>query len=130
MKHFESTAFSVTIHDDLLKEFLVKKDHELQASDVRQSLALSAEHMPGAKFYVLFEVEDGGRISHDARRVGASDEYFSYTHALALCSNTLLMTITGNFFLKINRPKVPTRYFENRERALEWLRSLMQNSAN
>jgi hypothetical protein len=126
MEHYESENFSVTIHDDLLKEFVVKKDRELQADDVKASLNFSAQVSPGAKFFVLFEVQDGGRISHEARTVGASAEYHGHTAALALCSSALPMAITGNFFLKINRPKVPTRYFEERAGALEWLRGMMQ----
>jgi hypothetical protein len=125
MKEFDTEAFRMVLHDDLLKEFIVKKDHELRESDVRMSLRLTEQHYPGVKFFVLLEAEAGAAVSHDARRLAASPEYSRHTAALALHSSNVLMAIAGNLFLKINRPKVPTRFFEDREKAIGWLRVMM-----
>jgi len=54
--------------------------------------------------------------------MAASIAYSEYTRALALCSDKLYLRIMGNLFLKVNRPIVPTRFFEKREDALQWLR--------
>lgn len=72
---------------------------------------------------MLFETDGNFDASADARRAGASEEYSRHVAALALYSNRLHETIMGNLFLKINRPRVPTRFFDNREKALAWLRS-------
>jgi hypothetical protein len=122
MKQFETDAFKMTIHDDLIKEVKVKKNIELQPADVWQSRDLSISYKAGVKFFVIIEGEEGAKISPDARRAAASDEYTKSTAALALCSNKIYEAISGNLFLKINRPKVPTRFFDNRDKALDWLR--------
>lgn len=129
MKTFETHAFLMKIHDDLLIEFKVKKNINLQASDVWESRDLSVNHIPGKKFYVLFEGEDDAEISGDARRAGASDEYTKHVSALALYSNKSYERIIGSLFLKINKPKVPTKFFDNREEAIAWLR-ILQKSAH
>lgn len=129
MKTFETKAFLMTIHDDLLIEFKVKKNIILQASDVWESRDLSVNYIPGKKFYVLFEGEEDAEISGDARRAGASEEYTRHVAALALYSSKLHEKIIGSLFLKINKPKLPTKFFDNREDAIDWLKNLRDNSS-
>ncbi len=124
MKQFETGAFSMTIYDDLLIEFRVKKNVKLEEKDIWESRDMSVLAYPGKKFFVLFEAEENFDVSTDARRAGASEEYARHVAALAMYSNRLYETIMGNLFLRISKPKVPTRFFDNRDKALTWLRSL------
>jgi hypothetical protein len=126
MRTFETKAFLMKIHDDLLIEFTVKKNANLQASDVWESRDLSVEYIPGKKFFVLFEGDEDASVSGEARRAGASKEYTGHVAALALYSNKSYERIIGSLFLKINKPLVPTEFFDDREKALAWLR-IMQN---
>lgn len=124
MKQFETDAFLMTIHDDLFIEFLVKKNRTFQEKDVWESRDLSVSYMPNKKFTVLMEAEENFEVSGDARRAGASLEYSKHVAALALCSNKLHETIIGNLFLKINKPIVPTKFFDDRNKAILWLKSV------
>ncbi len=124
MKQFETDTFLMTIHDDLLIEFMVKKNMTLQEKDVWESRSLSVNYMPNKKFHVLMEAEENFDASGDARRAGASQEYSKHVAALALCSNKLHETIIGNLFLKINKPIVPTKFFDDRTKALQWLKNV------
>lgn len=122
MKTFETKAFLMTIHDDLLIEFKVKANVNLQASDVWESRDLSVNHIPHKKFFVLFEGDEDAAVSGEARRAGASEEYTKHVSALALYSNKAYERIIGSLFLKINKPLVPTEFFDNREQAIAWLK--------
>lgn len=123
MKTFETSAYTMTVHDDLLIEFKVKKNTTLQEKDVWESRDQSVNYIPGKKFKVLFEGDENANVSVDARRAGASREYTGHVAALALYSNKLHERIIGNLFLKINRPLVPTRFFDDRDEAISWLQS-------
>ena len=127
MKRFETKAFLMTVHDDLFIEFLVKDNVNLQASDVWESRDLSVSYIPNKKFFVLFEGGEDSSVSGEARRAGASKEYTGHVAALALYSNKAYERIIGSLFLKINKPLVPTDFFDDREKAIAWLR-IMQNS--
>jgi hypothetical protein len=126
MKEFDTSAFKMIIYDNLLKEIRVKKNIKYSEKDVWKSRDLSLEYKPGAKFFVLFEGEDGSTVSAAARSAAASDDYFKHVAALALYSDKTLESIMGNLFLKINKPKVPTRFFDKRDRALAWLTQQMK----
>lgn len=127
MKEFETDVFKMIIHDNLIKEVKVKKNHTLSEKNVWESRDLSLNYLPNVKFFVLIEGEENTSVSVAARDAAASAEYFKHVAALALHSKKMLDTIVGNLFLKINRPKVPTRFFDDREKALDWLREKASN---
>lgn len=128
MKTFETNAFLMTIHDDLLIEFKVKANINLEAKDVWKSRDLSVDYLPEKKFYVLFEGDDDASVSGEARRAGASEEYTKHVAALALYSNKAYERIIGSLFLKINKPKVPTEFFDDRGKAIAWLKIKQKSS--
>ena len=125
MKEFDSEHFRMKIGEDFLKEICVKTNQTFDVKDMEKSKALSTQFNPRAKYYVLLESEENGDLTSDARQLAASGEYSKYTAALALCSNKLYHRVMGNLFLKISRSNVPTRLFEKREDALEWLKLRM-----
>jgi len=123
MKTVETKAFIMIIHDDLLIEFKVKKNVTLQASDVWESKRLSVDYIPGKKFFVLVEAEENTDLSGDARRATASAEYAEHVAALAICTGKTHEHIIGSLFLKVNKPVVPAKFFNNRTEAIDWLMS-------
>ena len=123
MKTFETSSYLMQVHDDLLIEFVIKKNRTLQATDVWTSRDQSVDYMPGKKFLVLIEGEENANISGDARRAGASPEYARHVAALAIYSPKSYEKVMGSLFLKINKPVVPMRFFDNRDEALAWLRA-------
>jgi hypothetical protein len=125
MKRFETEVYTMVVNDNRLIEFKVKKDATLRASDIWQSRDQSWECYPGEKFFVLMESEGSFTPSADARGAGASDEYTKHVKAVAMFSNKMYESIMGSLYLKVNKPKVPTRFFDNRDKALEWLRGMM-----
>ena len=127
MKTFETAAFTMVIYNNQFIEFKIKKDVKLQAKDIWESRDLSVAYMPGKKFYVLLEGEENAGASIDATRAGASEEYAQHVAALALYSNKTHQIIIGNLFLKINKPKVATRFFDDRDKAIAWLQSFAKD---
>jgi hypothetical protein len=121
MKTFETPSFLMKIHDNCLIEFKIKKDISFTAADVWHSRDLSVEYLPGKKFFVLTEAEDVFSPKQDARKAGASKEYSEHVQALAFFSKNLTLKIIGNLYIKVSRPITPTRFFDEREKALEWL---------
>jgi hypothetical protein len=125
MIEFETKAFKIKIQPNGLKEIIIKENTEVQADDVWESNELSYQHLPLAGYYVLLESEENSSISPEARRAVASEDYNKNVKALAVCSQKTFENIMGNLFLKVNRPKVTTRFFDSREKAIVWLEDRM-----
>ncbi len=121
VKEFETKAFKIKLHPNGLKEILVKKNVILQPEDVWESHQLSVEKLLLPRYYVLLESEENSSVSQEAKRAVASEEYSKHAGALALCSSKTTENILGNLFLKVNKPKVTTHFFTDRNQAIKWL---------
>jgi hypothetical protein len=113
------------VHANAIKEFTVKKDVLLKEKDIWESSAMTDIPKGSRKFYVLFGLSEGSRVTANARRAVASEEYSQHVAALAICGEKIYESIRATLFSKVHRPKVPTRSFENRKDALEWLTMIM-----
>lgn len=116
----------MSIYDDLFLEFIVKKDTVLKEQDVWLSKQQAEETYPGKKFYVLLGGEEFFQVPKETRDAVASQKFSTHLSAVALFSNELAMKILGNLYIKINRPEVPTKFFTDKKKGEEWLRSLMK----
>ncbi|MCE3229343.1 MAG: hypothetical protein K0S32_3894 [Bacteroidetes bacterium] len=126
MKTFDTPNFVMNVHNDGFIEFRIKKGISLSAADVWLSRDLSCAHLPGMKFVVLTETEDEFRLTQEARQAGASEEYAKHVAAHALYTNNLTLKILSNLFIRVSRPVVPTRFFDERDKAIAWLKSFQK----
>lgn len=125
MKTFDTPNFTMNVHDNCLVEFKIKKGVALTEKDVWLSRDLSTSQHPGKNFFVLTEAEDEFKVTQGARQAGASKEYSQHVTAHALYTTHLTLKILSNLFIKVSKPIVPTRFFDEREKALEWLKTFM-----
>lgn len=126
MKKIDSENYIMIIHDDLLLEFLVKKDAVLNDKDMWESKKEAENYLPEKKFYVLLGGEEFFQVTKEAREIAASDEFSGHLAAVALFSTELSLKILGNLYIKINKPTIPTRFFNNKKKAMEWIREIMK----
>jgi hypothetical protein len=126
MKQFETNVFKMDIHDDGFIDYVIKQDTLVEAKDFWLAKQMTIEYMPGRKFYLLMESEGLFQITMGARDLGASKEYSDHLAAVALYSNNLTLKIIGNLYIKLKRPAAPTKFFDDRDKAIAWLREQMK----
>lgn len=126
MKTFETDVYVMNIHKDGYLEFKAKKDSLLEPEDLWLARKQSLEYVPDKKYAVLMEAQDFFQIGTETRRVAASVEYSKDLIAVALYSKNLSLKILGSLYIKINRPAVPTKFFDDRPKAVEWLKSFIK----
>jgi hypothetical protein len=123
MKVFDNDRFKFIVHEnDRLTEFIAKKNVIIEVEDILKSRDILHDLKFDGKCVSLYESTEGSQVSGDARRFTASGEYFKYVGALAIYTAGIYESIRGNLFTKIHRPKVPTRFFDNRSKAISWLK--------
>ncbi|MGL5888857.1 MAG: hypothetical protein ACRC3B_03180 [Bacteroidia bacterium] len=77
----------------------------------------------GKKITLLFTSDGNITTTPAMRTLSASAEYNDNLYAVALLSTNSAMKILGNFYLRLSRPAVPTRFFSKKESAVEWLKT-------
>lgn len=126
LKLFETEIFKLTVHDNGYVEILIKNNAVFDTKDIMESKKFITNVLGENKAYILFEAEGTFYTSREARELAASPEHSSHHGAVAFCSDKLAYKILGKLYIKINRPKVPTKYFTKRADAKEWLMSFIK----
>ncbi|MFN7674507.1 hypothetical protein [Flavobacterium sp.] len=60
-----------------------------------------------------------------SREYNGSEEVTQHCSVIAMLSTSLAQRIMANFFIRIVRPKVPTRFFASEQEAMEWLSTFL-----
>ena len=96
----------------------IQKQHLVQIKEIIGELGR------GNKMRIYISTNPLLHSTNEAREFAASDEAQEFTFANAVLVNTAAKKILFNLYLKINKPKIPTKGFNNREDALAWLINL------
>ncbi len=125
MKVLETDTMKITVHENGFTELLIKNNAVFDTHDIIQSKKFITDYLGDRKAFILVEAEGTFYTSREARELGASPEHASHHGAVAFCSDKLAYKILGKLYIRINRPKVPTKYFTKRKEALTWLMSFI-----
>jgi hypothetical protein len=84
------------------------------------------EKILGPKRYpILYVAGDYTSISREAREFGASEEGTRCSLAEAVVIKSLAQKLLADLYLKLNKPVVPTRFFNSKKEAEIWLKAFL-----
>ncbi len=101
------------------------RDHNYITKDLKEINAAQGKITNGGKCLVLVIGSEFANIDSEAREYMASDESTQYSIAEAYVIRSLAHKILANFYLKVNKPGVPTKFFSDAKLAEEWLRTYL-----
>ncbi|MGL5889799.1 MAG: STAS/SEC14 domain-containing protein [Bacteroidia bacterium] len=70
------------------------------------------------------------QVSASAREMAAQLCATGGVKGVAVCTDVTSVRVMVNFFVRINRPRIPVRVFSDQSQAEEWLNALVLGSAN
>ncbi|MBL7895578.1 MAG: hypothetical protein JNK50_09840 [Bacteroidia bacterium] len=126
MKQFETNTIKLSVHKNGFVELVIKNNAVFDTTDILDSKKFITEVLKEKKAYILLEAEGTFYTTREARELGASPEHPTHHGAIAFCSDKLAYKILGKLYIKINRPKVPTKYFTKRKEAVKWLETFLK----
>lgn len=121
---YEFEKSTVFMRDDGLLQVNMHSDVLLEVEDAKQIVEAEGKLGGGKKLPVLHVVGKFLSLGTGVREYSAI-EGTSFTSAEAYVINSLPHRILGNFYMKVNKPTVPTRMFNTEEEAVEWLRTFL-----
>jgi hypothetical protein len=114
----------ISFDEDCLVRICIHRDAELEKEDMVNIVKAKFSLTGDKKHIVLFIPGTDSTISEEARKISASVEHNRNAIAKAILVSAMHQRIIGNFFIKFNRPPVPTAVFDNEKEALEWLEKM------
>ncbi len=89
--------------------------------EARRHAEVSLELSGGYPRPALVDIRQMRSITRDARTYFAGEENARAISRCALLVGSPISVLIGNFFMGLNKPKMPTRLFTSEDDALAWL---------
>ncbi|MBL7727423.1 MAG: STAS/SEC14 domain-containing protein [Dinghuibacter sp.] len=119
MSTLQTDFVSISLKNGVLYvRYLVKKIDRKIAMQVVQ---LRKEFTNNTPYPILADARNVVSTTRDAREYISSAESIEGVLAGAILTDTSFNAFIANFFVKVTRPKLPTRVFSREEDALKWL---------
>ncbi|MBI3503113.1 MAG: hypothetical protein HY063_15105 [Bacteroidetes bacterium] len=118
----ETSTAEVFLKEENLIVVKYKPDAKVEMKDML-AIHTAEKKLSGKKHLALLDARGFISVSEEARKFGASETPKQYRAAAALLVDSLGVKMLGNFYLRFNKPKVPTKMFSNEKKAIAWLKS-------
>lgn len=120
----ETACFFTWKGEDGIVRTKVKQQAYVGLNEAKENSDAVNSFYFGEKFPLIIDARGIKNITREARVQFSTNGRESYVSYFALIIGSPISRVVGNFFVSINKPKVPTRLFENEKKALRWLNSL------
>lgn len=130
MKEIELEKSLVCLADNGIMHIHIKTGSDLQLRDAELIATAISELGMGKKYPVLIDAGVFSSIDNEARVFSASMRSNIYIHADAIAYCHLAQRLMAQFYLKHNKPLVPTSIFSDKIEAVDWLGQFLQKSGN
>ena len=122
-KTLDTPFASLKLQDDVLY-VKMKEGINLGQPEMEELLRQAVEFTSPNKYFAVIDTTSPYDSSLEARNFYAESEYSKYRYADAFIVNSLPMRLLVNFFITFNKPKIPSKMFNNEESALSWIQTL------
>ena len=126
-KKFPKIEFSLR-EDGIMNVIILSHPELLTMHDLFETMQW-VESLGENQYLNLYE-GDFSSVDAEVRAQISSDNANQYTIADAFVVQNISDTMLGDFYLKFNKPVKPTRKFDNREKAIEWLLEQKEDLSN
>ncbi|MBL7889615.1 MAG: hypothetical protein JNL24_08685 [Bacteroidia bacterium] len=125
MKKIELSHSIIVLRDDGILELHTNSEHEYAIDDVIENVETFGKLTGGKKAPVLIIGGAFTSVSKEARSFMATHESLKYSLVEAFLLNSLAQKLLINFYIKFDKPLVPTKVFNNKDEAIAWLSTFL-----
>ncbi|MCB0400660.1 MAG: hypothetical protein KDD41_01110 [Flavobacteriales bacterium] len=116
---------TVELREDGIVEIHFKEKMVIGLDEAREITQCYDGLLEKRKYPLLHVAGNYVQATEEARAYGASEEGLRYSLAEAYVIRSLAQKIIANFYMKVNRPSVPTRFFGTKQDAEVWLKEFL-----
>jgi len=113
--------FELEINDYGFYKVSVNESEEFTVEDLKKLVNAQAE-LGGEKLPVLVLCSEHAATNSELLHTIAKNANNPYSKADAFVIKSMAQKILANFYIKINKPERPTKFFNNKDEAINWLK--------
>ena len=111
--------------DGILRFYIDLPHAEVTLEDAQEAVAAYHAASRGKKRPLLTDARNVKSTDRPARVYSASEAVGSVASAVAILIDSPLGKVLGNFFMRVSKPRYPSRLFTSEEEAMNWLKSYL-----
>lgn len=123
MKKIELDKSIVELTKEGIMCIHIKADSDIELKDAVLIVEAMGKLGNQKKYPVLIDAGEFSSVDKETRIFAASIESNIYTLADAVAYCNLAQQLMAQFYLKYNKPTVPTKVFADKEEAITWLKT-------
>lgn len=117
---FENTLVRVSFRaDGIMHIHYLTEELDLEKS--KEILAFTRKHSPWQLAPLLMSGGDFMSDNKESKAFNSSHEVLQYCSAIGFLSDSIAKKLLANFFINLNKGKIPMRFFNTKEEAIKWL---------
>lgn len=124
---YELRCYRTWMGDDGIARTVVRDNAAILLEDAQENSRI-VNSLPGPEtFTLIIDTRPIKSITKEARDHFSMRGRASRVTAFAILMDSPLSMIIGNFFMGLNRPRVPVKLFTSEENALKWCRTMTKH---
>jgi hypothetical protein len=123
-KKITFSNFEVDINDIGFYRVLVNETDEFSVEDLKKLVNAQLE-LGGEKLPVLVLCSEHASTNLDLLNAIAKNTNNPLSKADAFVIKSMAQKILANFYIKINKPERPTKFFNDKNEAIKWLKQFL-----
>jgi hypothetical protein len=116
---------SFRLYKNRLFHVAISKDMKIGKSVIESGYQFLDEN-GGGKFYNIYEFDSFSDVEPEVREWAADTSGNLYTFCDAIVIRNLAQKIIADFYLKVNKPQMPTKIFYSVDKAYEWIKEIQK----
>jgi hypothetical protein len=105
----------------------LKEGKEITIESMKEQYKAQEELVKNDKYAVLVDGRNTVIMPPETRKFMAAHQPVNRKATALVSNNNLVTVLIGNFYLKVNKPKLQTRLFKQEEEAVKWLKKQLGN---
>ncbi len=127
MHSIELKTTIVNLRKDGIMHVHIKGGAQMEFGDAIQVIEAIGKLGNKQKYPVLIDCEEFSSVDKEARIFSASKEASIYSYANAVAYHSLAHKLFADFYLKNDKPEIPTKIFPDNESAIVWLQTFRKD---
>lgn len=123
-KKITFSNFEVSINDFGYYLVTVNEKEDFSVEDLKK-LVNAQKELGGERLPVLVLCSEHATTNSELLQSISKNENNPYSKADAFVIQSMAQKILANFYIKINKPERPTKFFNNKEEAIGWLKPFL-----
>ncbi|MBL7920540.1 MAG: STAS/SEC14 domain-containing protein [Bacteroidia bacterium] len=119
----ELSLFWTWMGDDGICRTKTKPLAEITLKEAMENSVAVSAFYKNKKFPLLVDARNVKTMAKEARKHFSTNGRETKITSMAIMVKSPLSRVVGNFFMGLNKPKIPARLFDDENAAVEWLKT-------